>query len=193
MADYMQTRLPTNYPNTPLKICPVVATYPTRAVKKSWTEQNGLSAKEKGEYARGATLSTAAKSWTQGGTVGVVTSSLSSASAQSQGGNDWHTVAMARQGNNVWVHDLGYEAGAHGGNVRRVDGVHGTGMVQRLVQSWPQVQGVYFQGPPTSYKPGQLECIGRSAQWVDATVGGRLPWPPNKDSSGGTWTWHNRN
>jgi hypothetical protein len=81
MADYMQTRLLTNYPNTPLKICPVVATYPTGAVKKSWTEQNGLSAEEKGEYTCGVTLSTAAKSWTQGGIVGVVTLSLSSALA----------------------------------------------------------------------------------------------------------------
>jgi hypothetical protein len=35
----------------------------------------------------------------------------------------------------VWVHDLGYEAGAHASNVKRVDGVHGTGIVQRLVQS----------------------------------------------------------
>jgi hypothetical protein len=44
----------------------------------------------------------------------------------------------------MWVYDLGYEAGAYASNVKRVNRVYGTGIVQRLVQSWPQVQGVYF-------------------------------------------------
>jgi hypothetical protein len=194
MADYVKTTLPNQHPGSPLKICPVVATYPNGNVKTSWTDQNGLSPAERAEYARGATLSTAVKSWTQGGTAGLVTSSQSSASEQSQGANDWHTVAMARRGSEVWVHDSAYDAAAHVGTVKRVDGVHGTGMVHRLVQTWPQVQGVYFQGPPSGvYGAGQMECMGRSVQWVEATVNGTLPWPPNGDSSGGVWTWHARN
>jgi hypothetical protein len=193
MADYMQTVLPGQYPGAHPRVCPVVATYPSGAIKKTWTGQTGQTPEEKAEYARGATLSAAAKHWTQQGVVGVVTSSLSSASELSQGANEWHTVAMARDGNRVFVHDAAYDAATHAGNVKRVDGVSGTGMVHRLVHTWPQVQGVYFQGPPSSYDPTQRECMGRSAQWVEATVNGTLPWPPNHDASGGVWTWHDRN
>ncbi|USP79346.1 hypothetical protein yc1106_06620 [Curvularia clavata] len=185
MTDYLSTQLPSAYPTTSLKICPVVATYRTGAIKKAWVNQEGLSEEAKKEYACGATLSTAVKNWTQGGTVGVVTSSMSSASEQSQGFNDWHAVGMALLNDEVWVHDPAYDANDYTGKIKRVDGVNGTGMVHQLVQSWPRVRGVYFQGPPTSYSPNQMECMGRSAQWVEATVAGELPWPPNKDASGG--------
>jgi hypothetical protein len=194
MVDYMQT-LPAQYPGSSLKVCPVVATYPNGAVKKGWVQQPTLSDAEKSEYARGATTSGAAKGWTQGGTVGVVTSSMSDAVSPSTGSNDWHTVAMARHGNKVWVHDPAYSAAAHAGNVHRIDGVSGGGMVHKLVHQWPQVEGAFFQGRPVGSVGGhgQLECMGRSAQWVEATVAGTLPWPPNHDPSGGTWTWHYRN
>lgn len=194
MADYMQKELPTLYPDATMRICPVVATYPSANNKKSWVGQSGLTPVEAQEYHSGAVASSAAKGWPASGSVGVITSCMSNASELATGENNWHTVAVARKGREIWVHDPAYNAADHAGNVKRVDGVPGTKMVHHMLHNhWNTAEGVYFQGPPTSYSPGQMECMGRSVQWVEATIDGTLPWPPNQDASGGTWTWHNRN
>jgi hypothetical protein len=135
----------------------------------------GLTPQEKDEYSRGATISGAKKGWRARGSIGVVTSSMSSASEQSQQENYWHTVAMARQGSKVCVHDLAY--------------------VHRLIQQWPSVPGAYFRAHPSAIWRIQdlLECMGRSAQCVDATVSGTLLWPPNSSSLGEQWTFQIRN
>ncbi|KAH5708167.1 hypothetical protein HBI81_256450 [Parastagonospora nodorum] len=101
---------------------------------------------------------------------------------------------MARKGNEVWVHDPAYDAEAHRGTVKRVE-MAGNTNVHRLVQQWNPVRQVYYQGPPTTYlsQPGNMECMGRSAQWVEATINGTLPWPPNSDPSGGQWETHSKN
>jgi hypothetical protein len=195
MVNTLSTAYASRSPALVPRVNPYVATYKDAKDKTSWVGMEDLTPTEKAEYARGATLSGATKEWRAGGSVGLVTSCMSSASSQSQGQNNWHTVAMARNGSTVWVHDSEYNAAEHAGNVKRVDGVHGTGNVHRLIHQWAPVQGVYFQGPPPSYvaRPGQLECMGRSAQWVDAILNGTLPWPPNRDPSGGEWTFHYRN
>jgi hypothetical protein len=102
---------------------------------------------------------------------------MSSASTQWQDQNDWHTVAMARQGDQVWVHDPAYVAASYAGTTWRADAVHDTRNVHELVQAWAPVQGVHFQGPPSTYtaQPSQLEFMGRSAQWVEAMASGMLP------------------
>jgi hypothetical protein len=194
MVDHLRN-LPGQHPQqTNFQVNPHVATYRDGAAKAAWTGQQGLSEAEAEDYRKGATRSVAAKSWVARGSIGLVTSSLSSASEQAQGLNDWHTVAMARLGDQVWVHDPGYDAAAHAGNVNRMDAVAGTRMVHALVREhFPSVQGVYFQGPPSTHARPQLECMGRSTQWVEATVAGTLPWPPNRDASGGQWKWYYQN
>lgn len=126
------------------RINPLIATYKSNKIKKSWVESPTISEQEKEEYSRGATITTAVKSWRASGSIGVVTSSLSSASAQSQGANSWHTVAMARQETQVWIHDSMYSADVHAGNVKRIEGVHGTNIVHAIIQDWSSVTGVWF-------------------------------------------------
>jgi hypothetical protein len=46
--------------------------------------------------------------------------------------NNQHAVAVARNNGWVLVHDAGYNAAAHKGNVRRVETVAGLGMVRRM-------------------------------------------------------------
>jgi hypothetical protein len=195
MSDYMGTMSQDSSAKERPRVNHHIATYKDGASKRSWTSMPGLSPQEKDEYSRGTTIFGAIKDWRAGGSIGVVTSSMSSASEQSQHENNWHTVAMARQGSKVWVHDPAYDSAAYAGSVKRVDGVPGTANVRRLIQQWPNVRGVYFQGPPSSYMEisGQMECMGRSAQWVAETRHGTLPWPPDSSSLGGQWTFHSRN
>jgi hypothetical protein len=195
LADRMHVIAQSQLHDSLPRVNPLIATYKTNKNKKSWVDSPNISEDEKEEYSRGATVTTAIQGWRASGSIGVVTSSLSSASAQSQGDNNWHTVAMARQGTQVWIHDSMYNAAAHAGNAKRVEGVHGTSIAHKIILEWSLVTGVWFQGPPSAYiaNSGQMECMGRSAQWVEATVNGTLPWPPNKDSSGGQWIWHSKN
>jgi hypothetical protein len=81
------------------------------------------------------TVSGAVKRWpARKPCVGLVSSPLSDAVDHQQGHNRWHMVAMARDGNDVWIHDPSYNAGEHKDKERRrIAGVSGTKMVQELV------------------------------------------------------------
>ena len=194
MANWTQG-LSANPPqNNPVhRIVPGIATYGSAGQKSLWVGMQGLSEEEKAQYQAGATKSVAAKQFVDMGSIGLVTSCLDSAAQVSAGQNNWHTVGMARHQGTVFIHDPSYHAGAYAGTPRMAD-VHGTRMVQSLVGDWPaKITGAYYQGPPSGYNRDQLECMGRSAQWVEGTVNGTLPWPPNLDPTGGQWTWHTRN
>jgi hypothetical protein len=82
-------------------INPLVATYSKGPTQASSTGIESRTARRTNDYKREATVSLATKEWRAAGTVGVVTSSLSSASVQSQQENEWHAVAMARKGSKV--------------------------------------------------------------------------------------------
>lgn len=180
------------YPTPMTQIVPGIATYNTASTKAQWVAMADLSAAQKAEYEAGMTRSTAAKHFVNRGSIGLVTSSLSNAAQNAVGENNWHTIAMARYQGTVFVHDPAYNVASYGGAPRMAD-VSGTRMVQALVGDWASVQGAYYQGPPSGYDRNQEECMGRSAQWMEATVAGTLPWPPNVQPQGGQWTWHSRN
>lgn len=177
----------------PPRVNPHIATYKDRKHKDSFVNMPGLDAQERAAYEAGATAPTAVRDWVSSGSVGVVCSSLTNA-ADLATKNDWHCVGMARLGEKVWVHDPAYNPEDHHGNVKRVE-ITGNTMTHQLVQHWNTVRQVHFQGPPPEYlaQPGQMECMGRSAQWVEATVNGTLPWPPDSNSSGGQWYAHYKN
>jgi hypothetical protein len=172
----------------------VVATYATAKDKRS-EDGAALTEDEKASAQAGATVSTARSSWPASKpVVGVVTSPISDAVQHQSGLNVWHTVAMAREGNTVWVHDPEYKVADHAEATRlRVASVRGNKMVKALVDQWPTVQGVWYQGPPDTFTQSQQQCMGRSALWVEHTLQGTAPWPPDTPGSGGTWTFHHKN
>jgi hypothetical protein len=179
-----------------IKICALVPSYPDGKTKSGYMNQAGLSPTDKEEYEAAATLSAAIKEWRAGGTIGLVTSSLSDAVALSTGQNNWHTVAVVRIGSTVWIHDPAYQFLDHKGKTNRMDSINGTKMVYRMVQEWKAVTEIWVQGPDPKFAArldNNLDCMGRSAQWIDATVSGQLPWPPNRDASGGVWIQYLRN
>jgi hypothetical protein len=172
---------------------PIIATYKGQKDKQAEIQSSSTEAEQDAAKA-GATLSSAKPKWPTGRpVVGVVTSPMSSAVAHQAGQNDWHTVAMAREGNTIWVHDPQYTAADYPPHQRRrVALVPGNKMVKALIDEWPGVTGVWFQGPPSTFSMGQQQCMGRSALWVEHTLHGTSPWPPNSPD-GGTWTFHHKN
>lgn len=162
MANWVNS-LGAQYPTPMAQVVPGIATYNTESTKA-----------QKAEYEAGITRSTAAKHFVNRGSIGLVTSSLSNAAQNAVGENNWHTVAMARHQGTVFVHDPSYNAASYGDASRMAD-VNGTRMVHGLVKQWPAINGAYFQGPPNGYDRNQQECMGRSAQWIEATVAGTLP------------------
>jgi len=181
-------------PEAAFRVNAAVATYKNKNVKESWV--SALNTPESEDLARGSTVAVAKKGFPASGSVGVVVSGMTNAAVQSASGHsDWHAVAMARQGNKVWVHDPAYRAEEHASTIHRMDQVPGTNNVRNLALEWQPVRHVWFQGPPPTYLqgPSELECMGRSVQWVQATVDGTLPWPPDTDATGGQWTRHYRN
>jgi hypothetical protein len=176
----------------------VIATYPRGQDKKAEIAATSTQAEQAAAEA-GVVLSSAKSHWpAKQPVVGVVVSRLSSAVDLQEGRNDWHAVAMARDGDTVWVHDPEYSlyseyASSAPEYRRRVALVPGTRMVQALIQEWNGVKGVWFQGPPDAFTQDQQQCMGRSALWVEQTLNGTLPWPPNTPGTGGTWTFHHKN
>jgi hypothetical protein len=177
---------------------PVILTYANAKDKRSEVKSASTEEEQSAALA-GAVLSTALAKWpARTPTIGVVTSSLSNAYAHQAREDNWHTVAVARDGDTVWVHDPEYRLSAGYASSdptyrRRVSLVPGTSMVKALIDRCPGVTGVYFQGPPAQFTQGQQQCMGRSALWVEHTLQGTAPWPPNTPGSGGTWTFHHKN
>lgn len=164
--------------------------------KQSEVGSSNKSHQEAEAAQAGLTLSAAEKNWSATkACVGLVTSSQSSAyDHNALKRNDWHMVAVARDGKDVWVHDTQYDYTEFEDKKRpRVRDVRGVKMVHELVKKWTGVRQVFFQGPPPEYQGGdQLECMGRSVLWVQETLNGNLPWPPN-GPGGGVWHSHYKN
>jgi hypothetical protein len=191
MVHWMQIQLP----GLQITLNPHIACYPNGKNKASHVNILDLSAQQKEAAQAGATLSISKPGWPASRpTVGLVCSPLSSAVDYSAGRNNWHTVAMARDGNTIWVHDPDYYSANYTEyENQRVISVHGNKMVKELINQWPGVEGVWYQGPPPTFAQGQGECQGRSAQWVEHTLNGSNPWPPNTPGTGGEWHFHRKN
>jgi hypothetical protein len=146
------------------------------------------------DAAAGATLSEGARRFkvTGSGSIGLVCSSMSPLVPPpgEHPTNIWHVVGIAWHNGSVFIHDTEFNADDWPDPAtRRVSMVAGSQMVQALLNNKSQRPNtIYYQGPPTTLAAGQQECMGRSAQWVEATVNGTLPWPPNANASGGQWT-----
>jgi hypothetical protein len=178
--------------NSPIRPATKIATYVSRKEKQSEAAASGTDA-EREAANLGATVSVAKPLWPASRpVVGLVTSSMSSAVDHQAQQNDWHTVAMARDGNTVWVHDPQYAEANYPPELRRVALVPGNRMVKALIDEWPGVTGVWYQGPPSTFNNGQQQCMGRSALWVEHTLNSTSPWPPNA-INGGTWIFHRKN
>ena len=153
---------PTNY-----RVAPVVASYSTAEVKAAAI--NGALPADLRQYQAGVTVSTAAAHYpVNRGGVGMVTSSLQSAAQSSATSlNDWHTVGILRHGRTVWVYDPAYKMDSQ----TRLSMVPGTSNVEKLFKTstFGTIELIQIQG----FGSDQLDCMGRTAQWVDNVI--RVP------------------
>jgi hypothetical protein len=158
---------------SPYKAAPIVVSYADAHAKQRYINSADPAALP--TYQAGVTVSTATRYYPsrQGG-VGVIVSPMDNAAQQQHGANSWHAVGVLRQGQTMWIHDPAYQIGSQTrlpmisglSNVQNLMGSHGFGNINQI-----QVQG---------WNNGNLECMGRSAQWFDNVIqapGALAPYP----------------
>lgn len=180
-----------------INVCPLVVAYKDGKQKTSWVAAGEATAEQREEAGACVTLSAFNKAWRAAGSVGVVVSCMDNAPELSTlDTSNWHAVAVAQQGDTVWIHDPAYNSLDYAEQEKpRMDRVHGTRLVHLLVKEWKSVKHIWLQGPEPEHQVALgdgLQCMGRSAQWIEATLDGTLPWPPN-GPNGGRWTEHRKN
>lgn len=166
------------------RLCRAIPMYHSGSQKGTWTKQTGLTPAELQAYERGTTPSSARKEWKAKGSIGIVCSSLYAAPVLSSAGAtiEWHVVGVARDEQTVWIHNCDFDPAEE-----RLPNIPGVAIVMSMLKEWPSIQTVRMQGAPGGVPPGPQQCMGRSALWIQKTLAKDLPWPPDSDSSGGTW------
>jgi hypothetical protein len=150
------------------RVAPIVACYSTPAQRLNAI--NGALPADRPQYEAGRAVGSATRFYpTTAGGVGMVTSPYDGAAASSATGtNEWHTVGMLRHRDTVWLHNPAYAPPSDPSQPQRLPMVPGMSNVTRLLDStgFGTVNNCYIQGPsaPTN---DSMQCMGRSAQWVD--------------------------
>lgn len=172
-----------------IEVCPVIATYKDKKHKDNCIKSLDPEVDDVNEYKAGATISSATKAWRKTRpTIGLVCSSISPASVARAEGNEWHMVVLATHNNTIFIHDPNFNFATHAGSVRSFKDVPMNSTTIPMVKShFTQATEVWLQGPPSGFDRSAGECMGRSLQWLEATVSGQLPWPPNATAAGGQW------
>ena len=155
---------------SPYIICPIIPCY--RDVKQRNIQIARAHEEDKDDYKAGYSISSSIRYFpSRIGGVGVIVSPYDNAT---QTTNTWHAVAIVRQGSHMAIYDPTYIMKSHS-NGRFPRGLIN---VQRLgSNALSGIQYVWIQGPPTTTCTVEQDCMGRSAQMVEALVSGQFPWP----------------
>ena len=153
----------------PYRAAPFVACYGNQQQRAAAI--NGALPDDRPQYEAGRAVGSVTRHYpTRKGGVGMVASPYANAAVSSAtGANDWHTVGVLRHDHTVWIHDPAYYPPADG-TIQRLPMVPGLSNVTRLLNStgFGTVNQLFIQGPPGSPTAfDSLQCMGRSAQWVD--------------------------
>jgi hypothetical protein len=171
LAAYANQQPATNV--SPYRVAPIVACYSTPAQRRNAID--GALLADRLQYEAGYAVGSATHYYPTGvGGVGMVTSPYANAAVVSAtGNNEWHTVGVLRHRDTVWVYNPAYApppAGAGAGvpEPQRLPMVPGMSNVTCLLDStgFGTVNSLYIQGPGVPVQ-NSIECMGRSAQWVD--------------------------
>ncbi|KAF1358829.1 hypothetical protein EJ07DRAFT_179560 [Lizonia empirigonia] len=186
------SELPSAPPEKPhtIEICPVIARYPDKKHKDACIKRIDPEVDDVEEYKAGATIASATKQWRKSRpTIGLVCSKITAAHVKQDEGNKWHMVALATANSSeIFVHDPNFDAAAYTSGRKSFKDVRMNPITQLMLQKhFIMATEVWLQGPPSDYDRDLGECMGCSAQWLEATVTGKLPWPPNSTAAGGEW------
>ena len=162
LAQYAKQQASNN--TSSYSVAPVVASYADAKAKN--TAIKGALPEDQSQYQAGVTVSSAVIYYpVNRGGVGMVASSLQNAAQSSTTGqNEWHTVGILRRNKTVWVYDPAYQMNSFD----RLSMVPGTSNVEKLFKStiFGTVELIQIQGIGSN----QLDCMGRTAQWVDNVI-----------------------
>jgi hypothetical protein len=100
---------------------------------------------------------------------------MDNATQQQQGLNNWHAAGVLRQGQTVWIYNPAYQLGSQ----TRLPMIPGLSNVQGLMAShgFGNINQIQVQG----WNSGNLDCMGRTAQWINNVIqapGALAPYPP---------------
>jgi hypothetical protein len=157
---------------SPYRVAPIVACYSTPAQRLAAI--NGALPEDRPQYQAGRAVGSATRFYpTQAGGVGMVTSPYANAAMSSAtAANEWHTVGLLRHGDTMWIHNPAYASqpttATGAPEAQRLPMVPGMSNVTRLLDStgFGTVNNLYIQGPGIPVQDS-MQCMGRSAQWVD--------------------------
>lgn len=162
LAQYAAQQPDTN--TTPYRVAPILATYATAAQRTRAV--TGALLQDRSQYEAGKVVGSTTRYYPYGiGGIGIVTSPMQSAAQASVGTyNDWHAVAVLRQGPTVWIYDPSYVIGSQ----TRLPMIPGTSNVTRLLNStgFGTIDQIQVSGAGSDLP----NCMGRSAQWVDNVI-----------------------
>lgn len=174
-----------------IQICPLIAPYKYKKHKDACIRNMDPDADDVEEHKVGATIASATKQWRKRQpTVSLMCSSITPAHVRREEGNSWHVVALASaDSSTIFVHDPNFNAAAFAGGGRHSfkDVPMNSTTIPMVRDHFTQATEVWLQSPPDDFDRNLGECMGRSAQWLEAKVVGRLPWPPNSTTAGGVW------
>lgn len=190
VATYMTTLPNQSQLPSPYQVCPIIPSYRHQAQRNQIVQQSEAGP-ERLAAQMGSSVSSAVCYFpAQQGGVGVVCSPFNSAVPSDR--NDWHMVGFLRQGNTAWVYDPGYAMDSQ----TRLPMIPGTSNVSRLLAqpAFSSVRHIQVQGAGL----GELQCMGRSVQWVDNVnhhPHASMPYPPQTFIPGQLtpgWQWVQR-
>jgi hypothetical protein len=170
LAAYANQQLLMN--TSPYCVAPIVACYSTPTQRL--TAINGALPADRPQYEAGRTVGSATRFYpTSTGGVGMVASPYANAAVSSAtANNEWHTVGVLRHGDTVWVHNPAYAPpSANMSLSQRLPVIPGMSNITRLLNStgFGTINYLFIQGPDILIQDS-IECMGRSAQWVDNVI-----------------------
>jgi hypothetical protein len=156
---------------SPYRVSPIVACYST-SVQRLNAIDSALP-EDQPQYKAGCVVGSATRFYPSGtGGIGMVTSPYANAAISSAtGSNEWHTVALLRHKDTVWIHNPAYTPSTTSSQPERLSMIPGMSNVTRLLDSrgFGAITYIFIQGPDVPVQES-MECMGRSAQWVDNVI-----------------------
>ena len=170
LAEYVRQQPSAN--GSTYSVAPIVACYSN--LKQRRIAIVGALPMDRPQYEAGRAVGSATGYYPAGtGGVGLITSPYANAAVSStSASNEWHTVGILRHGDTVWIHNPAYAPPPSDvSEAERLPMVPGMSNVSRLLNStgFGAIRYIFIQGPDVPVQES-MECMGRSAQWVDNVI-----------------------
>jgi hypothetical protein len=102
----------------------------------------------------------------------------------------WHTVGILRIGHQLFIFHPGLNMDEVDNGVTRLQEIKSIIRVYEATRKGNNLSScskILIQGCPPGASANNMECMGRTAEWMEKVLTGILPYPPNSTAAGGPW------